>query len=137
MYIHAYLPSQLRTYMACSCMVWITEYVYVYVYMNLLFTKGINQVNGIELQCNLVYIINRCTVTWRWNILHEAITNFFIISNLDRFSVSSQNTSHTFTVLSLPGGASSGEVTVIVIAVNELGQGPPSEVVRTNIAGKL
>ena len=59
-----------------------------------------------------------------------------MISSVGRFNVSSQNTSHTFPVLSLPGGASSGEVTVIVIAVNELGQGPPSEVARVNITGK-
>ena len=105
--------------------------------MNLLFTIGVGQVNGIELQCNLVNIINQCTVTWSWNSLLENVTNFLVISNVGRFNVSSQNTSHTFTVPSLPGGASSGEVTVIVIAVNELDQGPSSEVARTNITGKL
>ena len=60
-----------------------------------------------------------------------------MISNVGRFNVPSQNTSHKFPVLSLPGGAQSGEVTVIVIAVNEVGQGPPSEVVRTNITSIL
>ena len=111
--------------------------VYTYVYINLLFTVGISRVNGIELQCDLVNIISQCSITWSWNSLLENVTNFLIISNVGRFNVSSQNTSHTFTVLSLPGGASSGEVTVTVIAVNELGQGPPSEVARANITGKL
>ena len=60
-----------------------------------------------------------------------------MISNVGRFNVSSQNTSHTFPVLSLPNGAQNGEVTVIVIAVNKLGQGPSSEVARANITGKL
>ena len=122
-------------------MVWIAEYAYVrtYVYtcINFLFTVGISQVNGIELQCSLVTLINQCTVTWRWNNLQETVTNFSIASNVGRFSAPSQSTSHTFPVLSLPDGAQNGEVTVKVVAVNELGQGPPSEVVRTNITGKL
>ena len=140
MYVHAYiLPSQLRTWLVYSFVRYGLQNVHMctYLYMNLLLTVGISQVNGIELQCNLVNIINQCTVTWSWNSLLENVTNFLIISNVGRFNVSSQNTSHTFTVLSLPGGASSGEVTVIVIAMNELDQGPPSEVVRTNITGKL
>ena len=82
-------------------------------------------------------MINQCTVTWDWNSLQEAITNFLIISNVGTFIVPSQNTSHMFPVLSLPNGVENGEVTVIVIAVNELGQGPPSEVARANITGKL
>ena len=118
-------------------MVWIAEYAYVYVYVHeFLFTVGISQVNGIELQCSLVTLINQCTVTWRWNSLQETVTNFLIASNVGRFNVSSQSTSHTFYVLSLPDGAQSGEVTVKVIAVNKLGHGPSSEVVRTNIIGK-
>ena len=59
-----------------------------------------------------------------------------MISSVGRFNVPSQNTSHTFPVLSLPNGAQNGEVTVMVIAVNELGQGPSSEVTRANITGK-
>ena len=105
--------------------------------MCILFTIGISQVNVMMLQCGLVDIINQCTVSWSWNSLQENITTFLVISSVGRYNVPSQNTSHTFPVLSLPGGEESGEVTVVVIAVNELGQGPPSEVVRTNIAGKL
>ena len=104
-------------------------------YIYLLFIIGISQVNAPMIQCNLVNLINHCTVTW--NDLQEAVTNFLVITNVGTFNVSSQSTSHTFPVLSLPNGAQSGEVTVIVIAVNELGQGPPSEVTRANITGKL
>ena len=111
--------------------------VYVHVRMYILFTIGISQVNVNMLQCDLVNIINQCTVSWSWNSLLQNITNFLVISNVRRFNVPSQNTSHTFPVLSLPGGAENGEITVMVIAVNELGQGPPSEVARTNITGKL
>ena len=89
------------------------------------------------IRCDLVNLINHCTVTWSWNSLQEAVTNFLVISNVGTFNISSQNRSHTFPVLSLPNGALSGKVTVIVIAVNELGQGPPSEVTRANITGKL
>ena len=111
--------------------------MYVCMYMYILFTIGISQVSVNMLQCDLVNIINKCTVSWSWSSLLQNITNFLVISNVRRFNVPSQNTSHTFPVLSLPGGAENGEVTVIVIAVNELGQGPPSEVARTNITGKL
>ena len=103
----------------------------------LLFTIGISQVIVTMLQCDLVNIINQCTVSWSWNSLLQNITNFLVISNVRRYNIPSQNASHTFPVLSLPGGAENGEIAVIVIAVNELGQGPPSEVARTNIAGKL
>ena len=105
--------------------------------MCLLFILGISQVSSPMIQCDLVNLINHCTVTWSWNSLREAVTNFLVISNVGTFNVSSQNRSHAFPVLSLPGGALSGEITVIVIVVNELGQGPPSEVARANITGKL
>ena len=105
--------------------------------MYLLFTTGITQVIVAMPQCDPVNLINHCTVTWIWDSLQENITAFLVISNVGTFNVSSQTTSYTFPVLSLPGGAQSGEVTVIVIAVNELGQGPPSEVARANITGKL
>ena len=105
-------------------------------YMYLLFTIGISQVN-VTIQCDPVNLINQCTVTWIWDSLQENITTFLVISSVGKFNVSSQNRSHTFPVLSFPDGASCGEVTVIVIAMNELGQGPPSEVTRTNITGKL
>ena len=105
--------------------------------MCVLFTIGISQVNVNMLQCDLVNIINQCTVSWSWSNLLENISNFLVISNVGRYNVPSQNTSYAFPVLSLPDGAENGEVTVIVIAVNELGQGPPSEVARTNITGKL
>ena len=98
---------------------------------------GISQVSVLMIQCDLVNLINHCTVTWSWNSLQEAVTNFLVISNVGTFNVSSQNRSHTFTVLSLPGGALSSEVTVMVIVVNELGQGSPNEVARANITGKL
>ena len=111
--------------------------IYICVYECILFTIGISQVIVMMLQCDLVNIINQCTVSWSWNSLLQNITNFLVISNVRRFNIPSQNTSYTFPVLSLPGGEESGEVMVVVIAVNELGQGPPSEVVRTNIVGKL
>ena len=104
-------------------------------YVYLLFIIGISQVSAPMIRCNLVNLINHCTVTW--NSLQEAVINFLVISNVGTFNVSSQNRSYTFPVLSLPNGAQSGEVTVIVIAMNELGQGPPSEVARANITGKL
>ena len=106
-------------------------------YVCLLFTIGITQVNVTMLQCDPVNLINQCTVTWNWNSLQEAITSFQVISSVNTYNVSSQTRSYTFPVLSLPDGASSGEVTVIVIAVNELDQGPPSEVARANVTGKL
>ena len=100
-------------------------------------TAGISQVILNMLQCDLVNIINQCTITWSRISLQENIINFLVISNVGTFNVTSQDVSHRFNVLSLPGGAQSGEVTVIVIVVNELGQGPPSEVARANITGKL
>ena len=106
-------------------------------YVYLLFIIGISQVSAPMIRCNLVNLINHCTVTWSWNSLQEAVINFLVISNVGTFNVSSQNKSYTFSVLSLPNEAQSGEVTVIVIAVNEIGQGPPSEVARANITGKL
>ena len=106
-------------------------------YVCLLFTIGITQVNVTMLQCNPVNLINYCTVTWTWNSLQEPVTNFLVISKVNTYNVSSENRSYTFPVLSLPDGASIGEVTVIVIAMNELGQGPPSEVARANVTGKL
>ena len=105
--------------------------------MYLLFIIGISQVSVPMIQCDLVNIINQCTVRWSWNSLQENITTFLVVSNVGRYIVTSQNTSHTFPVVSLPNGAQSGEVRVIVIAMNELGQGPPSEVARANITGKL
>ena len=106
-------------------------------YTYLLFTIGISQVNVTMLQCDPVNLINQCTVTWSRNSVQENITTFLVISSVGRFNVSGQNTSYTFPVLSLPDGASSGEVTVTVTAVNKLGQGPPSEITRANITGKL
>ena len=111
--------------------------MYVHVCTYILFIIGISQVNKNMLQCDLVNIINQCTVSWSWNSLLQNITNFLVISSVGRYNVPNQNISHTFPVLSLPGGAENGEVTVIVIAVNELGQGPPSEVARTNITSKI
>ena len=105
--------------------------------MCLLVILGISQVSVPMIQCDLVNLINHCTVTWSWNSLQEAVTNFLVITNVGTFNVSSENRSYTFPVLSLSNGAQSGEVTVIVIAVNELGQGPPSEVAKANITGKL
>ena len=110
----------------------VLTYVWVYTV-----TAGISQVIVNMLQCDLVNIINQCTITWSRISLQENIINFLVISNVGTFNVTSQDASHRFNVLSLPGGAQSGEVTVIVIVVNELGQGPPSEVARANITGKL